>query len=263
MSARTAVPILVLLAAGAAAAASSPLSPFTAFATSLGKGMTAVVVNGKDARTFAPLAAVAKRPFGPEAKAAGVRTLRLLGIELELALFKSGEGSREAAKGEQLAYHVRSALALTGKGPAIVALKGQSVSKVHWKMHDPGDLRGPGAPLAATARALAGALAGSSCSRLPVASIADFGFIQGKFKERAAAGLELARKALPDVCKQVAALKGSKVQLRTDDVSFAALDANGKMVGLVKAKLEMAGDKLTLYYGKFRSFAEDAKTRKP
>jgi hypothetical protein len=266
MSPRLVLPLLWLVASPAAAAP-SPLAPFNAFAASLGKGMTAVVVNGKDARAFAPLAAVAKRPFGPEVKAAGVRSLRLLGVELELALFKSGEaksgeGTREAAKGAELAYYVRSALALTSAGPAIVALKGEAVSKVHWKTHDPGELRGAGAPMAATARALARELAGSSCTRLPVASIAEFPFIQDKLKARAAGGLELARKALPDVCKHAAALKGGKAQLRVDDVSFAALDASGKMVGLVKAKLEMAGDKLTLYYGKFRSFAEDA-TRKP
>jgi len=240
------------LLCSSAAAAPNPLSPIAGFTTGLTKGMTAVI-KGKDARAFAPLAAVAKRPFGPELKAAGVAAVRLLGVELHLAFFD----------GDKPAYLVRTGLAPTRTGPAIVALKGESVSKLVSKTHPPRDFVGAGAPVATTALALAKALAGSSCARLPVAPISEFEFIPARFKERATGGLEHARTVLPEICKQVAALKPGKMQLRVDDVSFAALDRSGKMVGLVKAKLELAGDKLTLYYGKFRVFQPEPGSPKP
>jgi len=235
---------LVLAAAGPTAeAAPNPLAALSGIQTVLGKGMSAVL-KGQDGKAFGPLVANAKHPFGPELKAAGAVSARLLAVELELVFYS----------GDKPAYYLRSAVAPTRRGPAFVEIKGREVKdRLYVKPHPLSDFKGAAAPFATTAQALAKVLAAKDCSvRLPVAAPSEFDFLPPKIGLRAGRDLEKTRASLQEVCTHVAALKATRIEVRVDDVVYAALDKDGKMVGLIKAGFELVGGRLTVNYGKFR-----------
>jgi hypothetical protein len=229
-----------------AGAAPNPLAPAARILEALGRGMNAVAVKGKDAGAFAPLPAQAKRPLGPELKTAGVTSVRLVAMEFELVYFS----------GDKPAYYLRSALTLGKRGPSLVELRGREVQggNLFVKPRPLADYKESAAPLAATAQALSKALSARDCAgKLPIATAAEFEFLPPKMAERATKDLERTRTGMPEECKKIAALKAARVELRVDDVAYAALGKDGKMVGMIKAGLEFVDGKLTVLYGKFRA----------
>lgn len=232
-----------ILLAGACRSAPNPLAPLGDVTAALERG-AAAVAQGKDDKSFAPLAAKQETAFGPEAKAAAVSSARLIGMEYELVL----------SKGEKPVYYLRAAVASTRNGPRFSEFKGREIKdKLYVKPHPLSAFKGSAAPLAAAAQGLWAVLSAQDCrSRVPLASRSDFDFLPAKLSDRAGRELDRARNELQAECARIAALQATKIELRVDDVVFAALSKDDKMVGMIKVGLELQQDQLTVGFGQFR-----------
>jgi hypothetical protein len=225
--------------------AANPLAPLARLQAQLVKGMNAVLKGADPAKAFAPLAATSRGSGALELKASGATSTAVVAMELELVFHVGNTPS----------YYLRTAVTSTTRGPAFVGLAGRPLQggQVQVKARPLAEYRGHAAPLGAAAAALAKAAVGKGCLGLPIATAADFGMLTGKMAERAQRDLERTRSALPGECAKLSALKVSKVELRVDDVSFAALGADGKLKGMIKTELELEGGKLSLELGRYRA----------
>jgi hypothetical protein len=243
---RALVPIAALLLISGSSHAANPLAPLGRFQAQLVKGMNAVLKGSDPAKAFAPLTAVAKGAGAAELKAAGATSSSILAMEIELVFYV----------GAAPTYYLRTSITSTRKGPAFVGFAGRPIEggKLFVKARPFADYKGPAAPLGATGAALARAVAGKACLELPVATSADFSmFPAGKMAERARRDLDRTKASIPAECAKLAALKSSKVELRVDDVAFAALARDGTMTGMIKTNLELDGGKLVLELGRYRA----------
>ena len=243
---RAFVPLLAILSFVATPShAANPLAPLARFQAQLVKGMNAVIKGGDPAKAFAPLAASSKGAGVLELKASGATSSAIVAMELELVFYVGGAPS----------YYLRTAVTSTSKGPAFIGFAGRPIEggKLYVKARPMTDYKGTAAPLGAAGAALAKAAVSKACLGLPVASSADFGMLTGKMAERARRDLDRTKASLPTECAKLAALKPSKVELRVDDVAFAALAPDGKMRGMIKPDLELDGGKLVLTLGRYRA----------
>jgi hypothetical protein len=237
--------LLLSLLAAAPARAANPLAPLARFQAQLIKGMNAVIKGADPAKAFAPLAAVAKRPIGPDLTAAGATSASIIAMEVELAYYD----------GATPVYYLRTAVTTTRRGPAFVGFSGRAITdgKLYVKAHPFAHYKGTAAALGAAGSALARAVAGKGCAALPLAAANDFAYLPpGKMADRATRDLERMRTGMAAECAKLAALKSTKVELRIDDVAFAVLGADGKMKGMIKTDLELDGGKLVLEISRFR-----------
>ncbi len=245
--ARALVPLLAvpLLLAATPVRAANPLAPLARFQALLIKGMNAVLKGGDPAKVFAPLVATAKGAGALELKASGATSATIAAMELELVFHVAG------APG----YYLRTAVTTTARGPAFIGFAGRPIEggKLFVKARPFADYKGAAAPLGAAGAALARAALSKACLELPVATSADFAMLSGTMAERARRDLDRTKASLPGECAKLAALKPSKVELRVDDVAFAALGSDGKMKGMIKTDLELEGAKLTLSLGRYRA----------
>ena len=234
------VPVVPLTAAGQA----NPLAQVARLHASLTKGLAAVFKGTDPARAFKPLTVKARPGLMEEVKEAGGTKGVILAMELEL-LFYSGDEPR---------YYLRTEVHPAKRGPVFVSFKGRSGERVS-KALPFAKYRGVAAPLGAAGAALAKAAVGAACSKLPVATDADFPFVpEGKMRDRMSHDLRRTLRNLPDECARLAAVKSTRAELRVDDVAFGVLGADGKLVGMIKGELRLEDSgALALELGRFKA----------
>ncbi|MCC6751600.1 MAG: hypothetical protein IT371_28370 [Deltaproteobacteria bacterium] len=235
---------LCLLAAPASAA--NPFAPAKKLGDHLTKGVNAAL-KGKDPKAaFAPIEVQTRTPLTESLKGATVASARLLALEFELIFYQ----------GDRAVFYLRTALNFGEGGPKLLSFQGREVpdGKMFVKGLSPAKFKGAFAPLGAAAKAAIKAVTSAACKSLPVVEIGELPFLPaGKMRDRATQDLAQAKTMLPTQCDKLASLKFTRADLRVDDVVFAALSADGKMVGMIKGDLEIGDKKQVFELGGFRA----------
>ena len=240
--------MLVFMAPITSSAAPNPLAPLVPVFKKLEQGVTAVIGGAAVEKAFAPLAAVPRKEpaLRQDLTAAGARTAKLLAMEFELIL----------RQGDRAVYYLRTNVNAGRQRPVFLEVKGRvpDQGKLFVRGEPLSSFRAPLArPMATAASALVSSLRGKGCTSLPLAILADLPFeLPAKLAARAQKDLSRAPRRLEQVCKEVAGLKHTSVELRVDDVTFAALDGKGQMVGMIKGELEWRAKALVFQLGQFR-----------
>jgi len=239
---RIAVCLCTLLLPLPAAGQANPLAPLAKLHAAFTKGMGAVIKGTDVAKAFKPLTVKARPGLVEVIKEAGGVTARVLAMEIELIFYSE----------ETASYYLRTEVYPAKRGPVLLSFKGRP-SEGASKGFPFAKYRGYAAPLGAAGAILAKIAVGPACAKLPVATAADFPFMPpGKLTERMSHDLKKTGRHLADECAKLAELKGSRVELRVDDVVFGILGADGKLVGTVKGQLELEKGALALEIGRFK-----------
>jgi hypothetical protein len=232
--------VALLLAGGSAAAPENPLQPLAAVAKHLEAG-AAPFLEGKSAEeAWRPWkAAVAERGLDsvrPPLKAAGGVAMRAFYLELELHYMK----------GEERVHRVALDLWVTPESASVLEVRSRADSG------DPPDGAFPTdtasealRPFAAAAKGMDAALRGEGWEDVPMADAERLSALLepalgADGTRRAVEDVAKARKALEKAAGEVKEVGADRVLVHADDQGFLAVDAQGKVVGMVSGDFDVS-----------------------
>lgn len=228
------------------------LGPTVAVTDTLEQGLSAWLSGSNVTKAFRPYTASARQGVVSRARQHGVRSARVLGMELELLYFKGAEP----------VYYLRTFVHPGPTGPAFLHFRGREPRRergtgrrrLYVRGHPFSAFTGQSAGLAEAARGLARTLRAGRCSALWIARPLEFlEAIPEGLRRRLERGLGRTRRGLEEQCRRLSEVDADRIELRIDDFSALGLDADGKMAGLIRGELRLrTGGRIHVRMGSFR-----------
>jgi len=211
------------------------LAAVTPFARWMERAVNAVLRGQSVRQAFRPFYGRLKPELADQLKRAGVRSVRMLLVQLELTLHPRVSGPVTMFK-LGVAPWPRPALAEVHAG---LLPHGQSYRTENQLATYRGALR----PLAKVARSVMRAVASGRCPRLPLVNPGEWSSLLPTRRDRADLTRDTAsaQTRLAPACRHVRARQSQRLNLAPDDIVFGALDGAGKLVGMVRARVRWQG----------------------
>jgi hypothetical protein len=227
-----------------------PLSPLNTINKRLKRGINAVIRATPPHRAFLPIKAMARRPgLAGNLRTVGARSAVLIGYEFELIFFS----------GPSAVYYLRTFVHPGPKGPAFLSVSGRRLTAAggrYVRGRSPKAHTGTAAPFGRAATALLKVLRSSSCTRLPVVNPAPLRrkVTSKRIAARLLGDVKKTRRGIRRACLELASIRSDRVELRIDDVVFGAVNARGKIFGMIGGELRFRRNVLHVELGGFRPF---------
>lgn len=241
----------LLAPAGAAnAVPSKALSPLNTVNKRLKRGINAVIRGTPPNRAFSPIKAMARKPgLAGDLRTVGARSAVLIGYEFELIFFS----------GPSAVYYLRTFVHPGPKGPAFLNVSGRRLIPAggrYVRGRSPKAHTGTAAPFGRAATALLKVLRSSSCKRLPVVNPAPLKrrVTSRRIAARLLGDVAKTRRGIKRACNDLTSIRSDRVELRIDDVVFGAVNAKGKIFGMIGGELRFRRNVLHVELGGFRPF---------
>jgi hypothetical protein len=226
--------------------AGDPLAPLVAMGKRLQRAGDAALRGKTSAEAGRMRLSVRPRTLR-KLRQAGVRSVRLVGFELELLFHQAGRAT----------YYLRTFVHPGPRRVRLMGLKGRKPAggKLYVTGHAPARYQGVAAPFRQAAHSLVRSAGTAACRGLALAdaAVAKRLGVQGRLAQRLLRDARRARRNRPTVCQELAAVKRHRMTLRIDDVAYLARDARGRLVGLIKGDLRLKGRTLELRLRGFRA----------
>ena len=181
-------------------------------------------------------------------RSAGIKSLRLVGFELEL-IFKQGTTGT---------YYLRTMVHPGPRGPSFMILKGRVPyqGKLWTKGAPMGAYTGVVSPFALSARAMLRQARTKQCERWPITPTAAAQRLRltGRVQQRFLRDLSRAKQGLPALCGKLRTVLAHSTTVHIDDAAFLARDAGGRILGVLAADMAVKNGRLLIAIKRFKPF---------